>query len=127
MKKRLVVYIVIVFVILAAIFLSRQPAVSELGEALFLPVANMAQDYLKKGSNWVNDTVYSKIGGEVEKRGDMIQEGINAEKEKVSQTIGEKIKEYFSGVVDSVFNPGKVQQAQQCPQVCPTAEPQAQP
>ena len=127
MKKRFAVYIVIIIIILAAIFFSRQPFFRERGKNLFSPVSGTAQDYLKKGSNWVNDSVYPKISGEVEKRGDMIKDEINAEKEKVSQTIGEKIKDYFSGVVDSVFNPGKVQQEQQCPQVCPVAEPQAQP
>lgn len=130
MKKRFIIYIIIIVVILAAVFLSRQSNSTEWSRNLFAQVAEPVQNYLKMGTDWAEDTAYPQISGEVEKRGDMIKNEIEEGKEKVSQTIGEKIKDYFSGVVDSVFNPEKVQQDQQCPQcpqTCPAAEPWVQP
>ena len=32
---------------------------------------------------------------------------LNSEKEKVSEDIGKKISNYFSGIADSIVNPGK--------------------
>lgn len=129
MRRKFATYIVIIIIILTAIFLSRQPFFRERVKSLFEPLSNTIQNYLKNGSDWVVDSFYPKISGEVEKRGDAIKQEIDAEKEKISQTIGEKIKEYFSGVVDNIFNPDKkdekVQQDQQSQQDWLPAEPQA--
>jgi len=107
--KGIIKYIVIIIVILAIVFLSQQPSLKEFGKNLFSLSQgyNKAGEYVAKGSDWVKDNVLSKIGGEVQKRGDMAKEGITEQKEKISESVGEKIKNYFSGVVDSVFHPGK--------------------
>jgi len=120
--KGFIKYIVIIAVILIVIFLSQQAYFKGIGKNIFLQGSGVAQEYLSKGSDWAQNSVYPKISGEVQKRGDMIKNEINQEKEKISQTIGEKIKNYFSGVADSILHPGKTQQNQACP---PTESSQA--
>lgn len=118
--KGLVKYIVIIAVLLAVVFLAQQMFFKKAGNSIFSKGSSAAQDYLTKGSNWVKDIVYPKISGEVEKRTDIIKDEVSQGKEKISESIGEKIKDYFSGVVDSVFNPGKKDavDCQQCLQSC---------
>jgi len=100
-------YIFIVIVILIVVFLSQLPYFKGEGNTFVFQGASTPQDYLTKGSNWVKDSLYPKLSGEVEKRKDIIKNEINSEKEKVSQTFGEKIKNYFSGVADSILHPGQ--------------------
>lgn len=100
-------YIVIIAVIMAAVFLSQQSyfgkSFGKSGQENILSQGlATVQSYAAKGSNWVSDKVFPSIGGEVQKRGDIIKEGVSKEKEKVSESVGEKIKNYFSGVVDSI-------------------------
>lgn len=99
MKRKIIRNIIIVIIILAAAFLSQQAYFGGTSEPFFSQGTKAAQDYWAKGSSWV--------GGEAQKRGDIIKNEINQEKEKVSETIGEKIKNYFSGIIDNIFNPGK--------------------
>jgi hypothetical protein len=42
----------------------------------------------------------------VQKRGEIIKNEIDSEKEKVSTNVGDKIKNYFSGIAESVIHPG---------------------
>jgi len=123
-EKGFIKYIVIIIVILVIVFLSQLSYFKESGGNFFYRTGNGYDDtsdsFWAKGSNWVQDNIFSKIGGEVQKRGDMAKEELNAQKEKVSESIGEKIKNYFSGIVDSVFSPGKNKtetetQTQNCP------------
>jgi predicted PurR-regulated permease PerM len=121
MGKGIIIYIVIIIVILAVVFLSQQPSLKEFGKNLFSLSQgyNKTGEYVANGSNWVKDNILSKIGGEVQKRGDMAKEGITEQKEKISESVGEKIKNYFSGIVDSVFHPGEnaapAESAKNCP------------
>ena len=126
MEKKIIFSIIGIIVVAAVVFLSQQAYFRGIGKNIFLQGANVAQDYLTKGSNWAKDSVYPKISGEVQKRGDIIKNEINAEKEKISETIGEKIKSYFSGVADSIFHPGKAKQNQACPPTEPSQMPPSQ-
>jgi len=122
--KGFIKYIVIIAVILIVVFLSQQAYFRGIAKDIFLQGSDAAQNYLAKGSNWARDVIFPKINGEVQKRGDMIKNEINQEKEKISQTIVEKIKNYFSGVVDSVFHPSSnMSSNQNSTQVCPICPP----
>ncbi len=112
---------------LAAAFLSQQPYFKGSDESVFSYNSIPGQSYLAKGANWLKDSLYPRISGEVQKRGDLIKNEINQEKEKISESVGEKIKNYFSGVVDSVFNPGEEKETQNCSQTCPQVQPGSQP
>lgn len=106
-------YIVIIIVILIIIFLSQQAYLQGTGNNLISDATDQASAYLTKGSNWVTSQIYPKISGEVQNRGDMIKNEIAQEKNKISENILEKTKNYFSGVANSVLHPGT-------PQNCPT-------
>lgn len=121
-QKGFIKNIVVILVILLVVFFSQQ-AYFKLKAGNSAPQQTGAvQDYLTKGSNWVRDSIYPKISGEVQKRGDIIKNEVSSEKQKISEDIGTKIKNYFSGVVDSVFNPGKLNQ--NCPPVDTQVQPQ---
>jgi hypothetical protein len=123
-EKGFIKNIVVILVILLVVFFSQQ-AYFKLKAGNSAPQqAGLVQDYLTKSSNWVKDSIYPKISGEVQKRGDIIKNEVSSEKQKISEDIGTKIKNYFTGVVDSVFNPGKLNQNQNCPPVDTQVQPQ---
>ena len=122
--KVIIIYVVIIIVILAVVFFSQQPSLKEFGKNLFSLSQgyNKTGEYMANGSNWVKDNILSKIGGEVQKRGDMAKEGITEQKEKISESVGEKIKNYFSGIVDSVFHPGENTTPAESSKTCPPCQ-----
>lgn len=75
--------------------------------------ASKAEAYIADGYKWALDKAFPNISGEVQKRGEMIVEGANQEKEKISESLLEKTKNYFSGIVGSIFHPGS---SQNCPE-----------
>ena len=105
-EKGFIKYIIIIAAIIILVFLGQQAYFKGVGQNIALKASNAINSYLAKSTNWVADKIFPQITGEVQKRGDMIKEEINSEKDKISENIGEKIKNYFSGVVDSVFHPG---------------------
>ncbi len=109
MKKEqgFIKYIVIIAVILAIVYFSQQPYFRGYGQDLYSKASAVVQGYLSKGSNWAKDSLLPKIGGEVDKRGELIKTEVEQQKQNISETVGEKIKNYFSGVVDSVFGSDK--------------------
>ena len=106
-EKGFIKYIVIIIVILAVVFLSQQVYSRAIGKTLISDATGQAKTYMAKGSDWVMSNIYPKISGEVQKRGDIIKTEVDQEKNKVSENIGTKISNYFSGVTDSVLHPGE--------------------
>ncbi|MCX6722511.1 MAG: hypothetical protein NT094_00385 [Candidatus Staskawiczbacteria bacterium] len=106
-------YIAIIIVILLVAFLSQQAYAWKFGKAVSSNLINQSSAALAKGSNWVTSKIYPKVTGEVQKRGDLIKKEVTQEKNKISENIGEKILNYFSGVENSIVHPGT-------PQNCPT-------
>ena len=108
-KKGLIKYIVIIGVIFSAVFLSQQGYISSKSNSFTFvnSTVKQAEPYMAKGSGWVLDKVFPSISGEVQKRGEMVSEGLNEQKEKVSENISEKISNYFSGVKESILHPGE--------------------
>ena len=107
MRKGIIKYIIIIAVILIVVFLSQQAYSRGIGKALISAAANQASAYMAEGSSWVMSNIYPKISGEVQNRGAIIQNEVNQEKQKVSENIGTKIENYFSGVANSVLHPGQ--------------------
>ena len=114
--KGAIKYTFIIIVILVVVFLSQQAYSKGREKTLVSDATDQAKAYLAEGSNWVISNVYPKISGEVTKRGDIIKNEVTQEKNKVSENIGEKIKNYFSGVAESIAHPGT-------PQNCQPAQP----
>ncbi|OGZ79379.1 MAG: hypothetical protein A2358_00230 [Candidatus Staskawiczbacteria bacterium RIFOXYB1_FULL_37_44] len=119
-EKGFIKYIVIIAVILAVVFASQQAFLKENQKTFVYGAMDQGKAYLAKGSEWVTSKIYPKISEEAQKRGEAIKNGVDQEKNKISENIGEKISNYFSGVADSVLHPGT-------PQNCPTQPTQTQP
>ena len=123
MEQGFIKYIVIIIVILIVVFLSQQIFFRGFGKTFISDATNQVKTYMAKGSDWVMSNVYSKISGEVQKRGDVIKNAANQETQKVSENIGTKIENYFSGIANSILHPETPQTPQNCP---PTTTPASQ-
>lgn len=118
-EKGFIKYIAIIAVILVVVFLSQQAYSKGIGGTLVSDATDKAKAYLAEGSNWAMSNIYPKISGEVQKRGEAIKSDVNQEKNKVSENIGQKISNYFSGVANSIVHPGQ----NNCTTPPPAAEP----
>lgn len=112
MKKKFIFFIIMIIIVLAIVFLSQQAYTRGFGKTIISDAANQTEAYLSKGSNWALSNIYPKISGEVQKRGDIIKSEVNQEKQKISENIGTKIKNYFSGVANSILHPETPQNCQ---------------
>jgi hypothetical protein len=121
-KTKSIKYFFIIVAILVIVFLSQQDYSREFGKSLAIKASESISGYWAKGASWAADNVYSKASEEVQNRGEVIKNEINLEKEKVSENISEKIKNYFSGVVDSVIHPTAAKEENINTQNCQPAE-----
>ena len=103
--------IIIILIIVIVVFLSQQPQFAVLGQNAYTWIEKKADPYTSKINDVLENKIYPVVGGEVNKRKDIISQEIDqqltTEKEKISQTLSEKIKNYLTNVVDSIFFPGK--------------------
>lgn len=126
MQKKFIFSIIIIIVLLVVVFLSQQAYSGGIGKTFLSVATNQAGAYLAKGSNWVTSSIYPKIsslparaGEAIQKRGDIVQNEVNQQKQNlidtISKDIGTKVENYFSGVTNSIIHPGS-------PQNCPTPQ-----
>lgn len=101
MQQGFIKYFVIILVILAIVFLSQQMYFKKYGKQ----VSDTIAGYVATGSDWAKSHIYPKISGEVQKRGETITNEVAKEKEKITESIGEKISNYFSGISDAILHP----------------------
>ena len=113
-------YIIIIIAILSVVFLSQQAFSKRIGKSIISDITDKAGAYLAKGADWATSTIYPKISGEVQSRGDIISDKINQEKDKVSENILTKTKNYFSGIANSILHPGENNNCQTQPSQTPT-------
>jgi len=111
-KKGLIKYIIIITIILLVAFLSQQAYFRGIEKTFISDATNKISACLADGSNWLTSKIYPKVSGEVQKRGDMIKTEVNQEKNKISENILDKTKNYFSGVANSIMHPGTPQNCQ---------------
>ncbi|MEK7080467.1 MAG: hypothetical protein AAB925_01370 [Patescibacteria group bacterium] len=124
MKKKIFIRnISVIIIILTVVFLSQQPHFGEIGKNLYDQGAAYISGHWEKASDWLEGNVYHRVSSEAVKRGEAIKSEVNQEKQKVSENLGKKIKDYFSGVVDSVFNPDKNNNSQSNNQNSQTCQP----
>jgi hypothetical protein len=112
MDKGFIKYTVIIAVILGIAFLSQKIYTWENAKTFLTEIPDQTGAYLKNAYKASKDTILPKIGGEVGKGKEAIADGIEQQKQKVSENISEKIKNYFSGIGESIVHPGT-------PQNCP--------
>ena len=109
MEKKIIFSVIIVIIILAGVFLSQQAYSKGVGQNLISDATSQAQKVLAQGANWAMANVYPKITGEVQTRGEVIKKEVGSEQKKVSENIGQKISDYFSGVSNAITHPGTPQ------------------
>jgi len=118
MNKFLIASVIGIITVLTVVFLSRQAYFQQIGGNVISSVADKTGAYLAKGANWVVENVYyPKIRVGVESGGEAIQNGINQGVQNISDAAKnsvEKIGNYFSGIKNSILNPGT-------PQNCPAS------
>ena len=95
----------IILVILALVFMSQQPQSRQYGKDLYGQASAYVQSWWQAGYNYVLQTIYPKIGGEVQKRQEVIKQELQQEKEKISQSLWQKIKNYLADILNRVFHP----------------------
>jgi len=122
MNKKIIISIIGIIIVLVVVFLSQRAYSRGTGKTLISDATNQAKAYLAQGTNWAVSTIYPKISGEVQKRGDMIKDEVNQEKQKVTESILEKTKNYVSGISESILHPGTPQNCN-CPAIQPSTEP----
>jgi hypothetical protein len=125
MKRGFIKYFLIIGVILLVVFFSQKSDLSGKGKTFTFvnDTVGQAQEYFTMGQEWLASRVLPTISGEVEKRGEMVKEGVEKEKEKISENVSEKIKNYFSSIKDSVLNKKENKEDSECNcdrSVCPT-------
>lgn len=113
MNKKIIIYIVAIIIILTAVFLGQQAYFKNTGKTLISAASSQASAYLAKGASWVTSKIYPKINEEVQSRGGAIQSAVEKTKQKVSESITEKIGNYFSGIANAVE--GKTNTNTTCP------------
>lgn len=96
--------LIIILAIVALVIFSQQPAFKDWGVKTYSWIGGKAQPYTSPADTWLKNNVYPKISGEVEQKKQIINQEIETQKNNILQTTGEKIKNYFSNVIDSVFN-----------------------
>jgi predicted PurR-regulated permease PerM len=116
MKKKIILSISAIIIVLGIVFLSQQANLGGVGKDLISSVTNQAKAYASDGFDSALSKIYPTISEEVQKRGDIIKNEVAQEKQKISENIGQKISNYFSGVTDSILHPGT---SQNCPAVPP--------
>ena len=104
---RFIKYILIIVAILGIVFLGQQAFVRGIGENVISRASAQIMTYVAKGSNWALSAVIPTFSGGVKDGKEAITNGIAREKEKISESVGEKITNYFSGITDSILHPGE--------------------
>ncbi len=118
-------YLIIILIILTVAFLSQQAYFQARGKTIISNAQNQAGAYLSKGYSWTANNIVPKVDGlagqpqETQSGGEAVQNTINQSTQNSAQNISdeiksipEKISDYFSGIKDSIINPGT-------PQNCP--------
>ncbi len=118
MNKKVIFSILAIIIILGAVYFSQSKNNGGFMQNLVSGATDQAAAYLSKGAEWATSKIYSKIDSQVQERGESIQTGIDATKEKISETT-DGVKNYFSGIAESVVNPNaNTENSCQCQ--CPT-------
>lgn len=118
-------YALIIVAILVVVFLGQQAFFKGAGERIISGASNQIRTFMAKGSDWAASATLPLISGGVEKGKEAISSAtseVNEQKEKISETVTEKITNYFSGVANSIM--GKTNPPA-CP--CPALDAETSP
>lgn len=105
-NKKIYYYVGAIIIILSIVFLNQKGLLDGIGKSASAAVSG----YWAKGANWVAEEIYPTISEEVQSRGETIENEIENEvdsaKENISENVLQKVGDYFSGIANSIVNPG---------------------
>jgi hypothetical protein len=107
MKNGFIKNILVIIIILVAVFFSQQPDFREYGNNFYNQARAQGQSWWQGASSYAKQNVFSIVGGEVEKRKDVVQDELQQEKNKISENIWQKTKNYFSDTIFKIFKSSK--------------------
>lgn len=107
MEKGFIKNVLVIIIILVIVFFSQQPNFRKYGKDFYDQAVVYGQSWWQGAYSYAKQNVFSMVGGEVEKRKEVIQDEIQQEKNKVSENILQKIKNYFSDIVLRIFKPSE--------------------
>lgn len=96
--------IIIILAIIGAVIFSQQPMFKDWGKKTYSWIGAKVEPYTSPADVWLKNNIYPKISGEVDQKKQLISQEITTQKNNILETTGEKIKNYFSNLIDSVFN-----------------------
>jgi len=107
MEKGFIKNIIIIIIILVVVFFSQQPNFREYGKNLYNQAFAQGQSWWQGAYSYPKQNILSNVGGEVEKKKEVIQNELQKEKNKISENILQKIKNYFSDIILRTFKPAE--------------------
>ncbi len=99
MNRGFIKNILAIAVLLTVVFFSQQPYLRDSGRSLY----SQCNQYLAKARDWVYVTIYPKVRSEAEKRGEVVSQEFEKQKNNFFQDIWEKIKNYFAKIFSKTF------------------------
>lgn len=96
--------LIIIGVIVAIVIFSQQPAFKSVGQNTYSWITKNTSPYTQKATNWATNNLYPIVNKEISQKKELVAQEINSEKAKVSQTLADKIKNYITNAIDSLFN-----------------------
>lgn len=94
--------IVIIVILVVLVFVSQQSAFRSYGKDLYGYIGPKIEEYKTKVVDWFKTTIYPRVSGEVEQKGNAIGEEINKQKNNFVQNIWENAKKYFADIFTKV-------------------------
>lgn len=94
--------IVIIIILVALVFFSQQPNFRKYGEEIYSKVKPQITAFWTKVTDWFENTIYSRVSGEVEQKSKVVGEEINKQKNNIVQNIWERTKTYFANIFTKV-------------------------
>ena len=105
-------YGLLIILVLTIVFFSQMAYFQKAGENIVSDMTSQASVYLAESSDWAISKVLPQISSKVQSGGASVKDGVDQATEKVSESVTEKISKYFSGIKNSIINPGESQDCQ---------------
>lgn len=100
-------YFIIIAIIVGAAFVSQQAFSGTFSRNIATTISGKIGKYLSDASSWTTSALIPQISEKVQSGGEAVFNGLNQEKEKISESAVKDLKNYFSGIADSILHPGE--------------------
>lgn len=95
--------VILIIIIVIILWLGHVPYFQHLGRNLYTEAESYARVLWQSGVDFWNQHILGRVSSEIEKRQNIVKKEINGQVQQVGQTIWEKIKNYFSGLISGIL------------------------